>query len=210
MTRPSNAKRVVVVEGETDRHFVSHFLDANGLKLNVEVTKRVGTLLKDIGPRLKGEPERIGFVFDANGNPDDRWGEVRSKIVDVVSELEKHIPKKPSSGEVWATNLGSFVGMWMMPDNKSAGELEDLIFKMIDDGDCWKHAREYVEKLPAKERRFPKNKTKKAMVHAWLAVQKKPGGPPGAVIKKAMDDGYINTNTPEAQSFRDWLQRLAR
>lgn len=236
MASPSNAPRVIAVEGKTDMHVVLPMLKAGDPRFaDCKVEQNSGALvvqlpgdkdrhlaiceegnIENLSKRIKTRLqvsglERIGFVFDANSNPDNRWKQIRGRVLDVLPDLETSIPEKPSFGGVWVAKSNPAVGMWMMPDNKNKGAIEEFLVPMIDSKDhCWKQAQNYVEEVSKKRKDFPKRmifperKTMKAKIHAWLAVQENPGSPPGTAIRS----GYFNPDTPETQSFRDWLKNL--
>ena len=47
------------------------------------------------------------------------------------------------------------VGVWLMPDNESAGELEDFVARMIPGDDpVWPLSESYIEGIPLVDRKF--------------------------------------------------------
>ena len=67
------------------------------------------------------------------------------------------------------------VGVWLMPDNGSTGELEDFVIRMIKDHDpVWPLAQAYIDNIPGDDRKFSSAKSDKAKLYAWLATRKKP------------------------------------
>ena len=76
----------------------------------------------------------VGIVLDANDNVAARWQSLKD------SKLEENniaLPDKPES--FWHDHRRNSptrrprIGIWLMPDNQSTGELEDFIVKMIPD-----------------------------------------------------------------------------
>lgn len=216
MIPPSSDKRVIVVEGKTDFHVVSNLLKKDNLQLQVysedgsDGEKGIELLLKKIPMRLESELECIGFVFDANGNPVNRWKQVRNQILKSHPKAEKMkldrcIPEMPVSKGICVSDYKPVVGMWMMPNNKDEGTIEKFLSYMIHPEDlCWKYAQKYIENVPETERKFHNKYVTKANIHAWLAVQKEPGNPPGTAIAA----GYLNIEEPKVQPFREWLGKL--
>ena len=236
MVAPLEEPCVIVVEGKTDQHVVLHLLggsDPRFADYKVDEQERslilrrsesvdgeiaiceegsVQELCGSIEWRLKASGlRRIGFVFDANDNPNARWERVRNEILKVLPDLKRVIPAKPTSEGVWNSKNGLAVGMWMMPDNKSKGAVEDFLVRMIPDGDyCWGQARNYVGEVGKKRKTlrprkiFASKDARKAEIHAWLAVQENPGSPPGLGIGA----GYFKSNIAEVQLFQDWLVKL--
>ena len=67
------------------------------------------------------------------------------------------------------------VGIWLMPDNQSLGELEDFVAQMIPDNDpVWPLSQDYISRIPEEHREFAENKTSTAEVYAWLATREDP------------------------------------
>ena len=67
------------------------------------------------------------------------------------------------------------VGVWLMPDNESPGELEDFVAQMIPDGDpVWPLSQDYIDGIPVSDRKFTAGKTLRAKIHAWLAAREDP------------------------------------
>ncbi len=91
-----------------------------------------------------------------------------------------------------------------MPDNRSAGELEDFIVTMIPQGDtAWLCADKYIQCIPVDQRKFKEGKLLRAQVHSWLATREIPGRA-GAAI----GTGDLQTDGPLAQRFAGWLGKL--
>ena len=225
----TNNKCVIVVEGKTDMHVVLHLLNKinpgndpyknkaaqnqivvklpGGEDLQIELFEAgdIDLLQKVIGVKMKeSDLSCIGFVFDADSDPQGRWYQIRNKILEVRNELEKNIPPTPISKGVCAKSHEHeiVVGMWMMPNNKDRGAIENFLSYMIPKNDLWTHAQKYVGEVP--RRLFKKQYTMRAKVHAWLAVQKEPGKPPGTAIKAK----FLNACAPEAKLFQNWLKKL--
>lgn len=168
---------------------------------------------------MKPKLECVGFVFDANGDPRRNWQRVRNRILRVYEELQD-IPspelreifcETPVPGGIWVRDCVPKVGMWMMPNNKDTGAIEEFLAYMIRQEDhCWEHTQKYVKTIFQEGIRFPKRKVlkekniPKANIHAWLAVQEEPGKPPGTAIKT----GYFDTENLRVQAFRQWLGNL--
>ena len=147
----------------------------------------------------------VGFVVDADDEPEEHWRQVVNEIANANSSIQL-----PSSSDPNGTiipedpDIGSpRIGIWVMPDNKSAGELEDFAAQMIPNGDSvWPRAQAYINDIPT-PRKFEANKVTKAEVHAWLAARRFPG-----LIGLAVREGDLDTNAPISQTFLTWLSRL--
>ena len=79
-----------------------------------------------------------------------------------------HYPEHPDIGS-------PRIGIWVMPDNQSVGELEDFVAQMIPDHDLvWPRSQTYIVDIPPPARKFADNKINKSQVHAWLAARSFP------------------------------------
>jgi hypothetical protein len=97
------------------------------------------------------------------------------------------------------------VGIWLMPDNKIPGMLEDFVSFLLPPGDLlWPVAEDILQKVVEQDCRFRPTYRIEAKIHTWLAWQKEPGKPLGQAITAT----YFNANAPHAQELIDWIRRL--
>lgn len=202
--------KILFVEGQDDKHVVRHLRDRNLPALSFEIENKcgVGELLEAVGPEIKA-PGRVavGFLLDANdepimdakGKPAGRWRAVSDRLCDAGIRA----PRAPSrSGTIMKGPPR--VGVWLMPDNRSAGELEDFVQKMIPKGDpAWEPARRYIRAIPEEARKFLPKKQSRAELHAWLATRENPG-----LMGAAIGRGDLETGGPLCSSFLEWLKTL--
>ncbi len=93
-----------------------------------------------------------------------------------------------------------------MPDNTSAGELEDFVAQMIPTEDpVWPLSKRYIEGIPKADRKFKEHKTRRAQIHAWLAAREDP-----RQIGLAIRTGDLNIDGSLCQKFTTWLTNLFR
>ena len=91
-----------------------------------------------------------------------------------------------------------------MPNNRSAGELEDFVQKMIPKNDpAWAPARRYIRAIPEEARKFRPKKQSRAELHAWLATRENPG-----LMGSAIRRGDLKTDGPLCTAFLEWLKIL--
>lgn len=200
--------KALLVEGATDRHVVLNILARSSPQISAFVTFDQGNidrLLDSIYMEVtNGERTAVGIMPDANDHPGDRWESVKGRLrkagVDPPPDLPRDgvvIDGAPSEGL-------PRVGVWMMPDNQSPGELEDFLKGMLPPDDpVWPLAQEYIDGIPPEHREFQEGKRLRAQIHAWLAAREDPR-PPGQAIG-AHDlaiDGLLCVR------FTDWLRRL--
>ncbi len=204
MPRDVDPKRILLVEGSNDEHVVKHIWksrhgDSTPFKI---IDKRgIDNLLASIYLEFSAyDREIIGILIDANDDPDGRWKELSSQL---ENHLKFQVPMKPE-------RLGTIiddqprVGVWMMPNNDSSGELENFIHTLIPDEDpIWPRSCDYIDEIPPIDRRFSPHKKLRAQIHAWLATRKRPR-PMGTAIGY----GDLDVHQSSANEFYEWLRRL--
>lgn len=210
LARKRDHPRIILVEGPDDRHVVSHIIRRSIPEINldhedIQIYDKEGyTGVRDsidLEVDVSGR-EVLGILVDANANPTGRWQSVTSMLKKSNAEL----PGLPISPEAGGTIISTKpkVGIWLMPDNISAGALEDFVAAMIPDDDrVWPRAIRYIDEIPVEERPF-KDKVQKAKVHAWLATREDPGRFMGQAIRSK----DLNVEVEHCQTFTRWLRRL--
>ncbi len=89
-----------------------------------------------------------------------------------------------------------------MPDNHSAGELENFVIQMVPaDDPVWPLSQRYIDEIPNPP--FAASKTVRAQLYAWLAAREDPRQMGLAIRARDLDvDGDL------CQRFVAWLTRL--
>ena len=118
-------EQILLVEGEDDEHVVEHlYRKVHGAEPPFEIVNKMGysKLLKGLPLDLKRSGLRtLGILADANDDLETRWRE----LVAAAEEEDVRLPDEPSpSGTLVEGDIR--VGVWLMPNNVSTGELEDL------------------------------------------------------------------------------------
>ncbi len=206
----------VHVEGIDDVHTIKHLLRHHAIAVSVgeALPGGVPTIVPagDVGRLLDGITASVrasafasvGFVLDADAPLIDRWRSVRDRLarVDVAAP-----ETPPPEGFVGASGrYKSTVGVWLMPDNRRDGTLEDFLRMLIDEGDA---LIDYANRTAtyAREKkgaRFPAVQHDKAVIHTWLAWQKTPGLPYGSAVAAH----FFRHDSPAALAFVAWFKRL--
>lgn len=202
----------LVVEGSSDKHVVRHIwfrqsrLAPDITQLPFVIAEKEGKprLLEDI--RIEATtPNRlaVGFIVDADVNAIDTWQSVRNRLgtanIRAPSALDQ-------SGVVIepATEFDPRIGIWIMPDNSSPGELEDFVAEMVPGNDTvWPKSKSYILNITESERRFSEKKTTRAIVHAWLAAREDP-----RQMGTAIRSSDLEITGELCQRFVGWLERL--
>lgn len=204
-SRPSEpAAKVLLVEGKDDKHVVRHIQNRLGLNIAFSVLKKGGddSLRKSIPIEMKASGRQcLGILVDADTSVEDKWRSVSGAL----SKSGLHTPVPHALDPLGTVIAGQpRVGVWIMPDNQNAGQLEDFIAEMIPAGDpVWPLAQQYINGIPADARKFRDRKILKAQLHAWLAAREEPR-PMGSAIRT----GELQVNAPLCQTFANWLVRL--
>ncbi|MCY4264304.1 MAG: hypothetical protein OXE78_05565, partial [Gammaproteobacteria bacterium] len=137
--------------------------------------------------------------LDSDEQPNAHWEDVK----DQLSQAGVRPPAELNPNGCIFHNDPT-IGVWIMPNNKSVGELENFVLEMVpEDDSIWPVSVEYINNIPEKERKFRAEKTDKAKLHAWLSTRKEPGRM-GAAIG-AEDLGVSNQLST---SFLNWLEKL--
>ncbi|MCE2558150.1 MAG: hypothetical protein J4F98_05890 [Acidobacteria bacterium] len=196
-------EQILLVEGEDDEHVVEHlYRKVHGAEPPFEIVNKMGysKLLKGLPLDLKRSGLRtLGILADANDDLETRWRE----LVAAAEEEDVRLPDEPSpSGTLVEGDIR--VGVWLMPNNVSTGELEDFARELVPCADrVWPLAEKYIAGIPEADRKFSAGKTSKANLYAWLASRKHPQR-----IGAAIGAGDLEVGTPLAKQFTQWLNDL--
>ena len=128
------------MEGETDKRVIPYLMEENGVAwprppnhpVDIEAYGSVDNILKpgvieaEIGA---SGLEALGVVVDANGDA-ARWKRVSTWCGSEFSELPDRIP---AEGLEVVHSRGPRFGVWIMPDNRFTGMLEDFLVQLIPD-----------------------------------------------------------------------------
>ena len=188
----ANPKKVLLVEGESDKGFFEQICKLLALDTEIRVAspkdleggrnskQGVFNLLPTLLPFLLIEDglTHIAIIVDADYLALNGLG--FQKTIDRVSDIVKPFgfnwDQNAASGIIYkhSDGLADF-GLWIMPDNQNEGMLEDLIKACVDQSEqaLFKQAQSVVNNIP--HPKFPSHLTSKAEVATWLALQKQPG-----------------------------------
>ncbi len=194
--------RVLLVEGQDDKHIVLQLCERHQSTRSFFIDDKgnIDQVLESIALEIKA-PDRqaVGILVDANDDRTRRWAAVQNRLrrAGITS------PQSPDpDGTIIQANPR--IGIWLMPDNTSAGELEDFVAKMIPDNDpVWPLSQSYIDGIPSRDRKFIAKKRSRAQVYAWLATRKDPRQMGTAIKARDLEvDGALS------QKFVAWLNNL--
>lgn len=197
-------ENLLIVEGSDDLHVLRHLRarQSSPPSFCIEDKGSDIALLDSIAPETRVEDRRaLGIMIDANDSLSSRWDAVSDRLRNEGIQP----PFEPeSNGTIIATPEKPKVGIWLMPDNQSPGELEDFIAQMIPTNDrIWPMSTRYVDGIPIQDRKFKEGKVLKARIHAWLAVRAEP-----RPMGRAITTRDLNIEGDLCQRFVDWITRL--
>lgn len=200
--------KILLVEGRDDREVIYQFCNYHGIDnrswFRVDAKDGIESLLQDLRIRPRAEVTALGAVVDADADPAARW----QQLIEVLSPLGYALPAEPQEGGTILpapSPVRPRLGLWLMPDNRAAGMLEDFLLRLADEGDALiERAQAVVDGIPASERRFVDPHRSKAVVHTWLVWQEQPGTSLGL----AMTRRYLEPSREPALAFRTWLLEL--
>ena len=209
------------VEGRDDVHVVKRLLLRHRIDCPLERDSRPPRDFAPNVPEIRGARDRnavldsiepavrvsngrsVGFLLDSDDEPRNRWRAVCDRLRVFELDLPDEIPTEGFVDDV--AEFQARVGVWLMPDNRREGALEQLLVDLVDDEDA---LFPIAERSTAEARRngaeFPAADHRKAVLHAWLAWQKAPGLPYGTAIKAQ----FFRDDSPAALAFVDWYRRL--
>ena len=201
---PRIPESILVVEGPDDREVIFQLCNAYGLDnrslFSVEARDGVDELLRRAA--IVTSAPTVGYVLDADGDPAARWFALRQKLLPNYPDL----PEAPvPGGLIIARHVGgpSRLGVWLMPDNRLPGMMEDFLLTLAPPDDVLvPAAKQALTTLP--ERRFSEAHHTKALLATWLAWQEEPGARPGLAITRHI----LRPDHPEAARFISWLKEL--
>ena len=201
-------RHLLYVEGSDDEHAIRHLLIRRGFDPqdlpcfeNLEGKQRVLEAI-DIAVGV-GTGKSLGFVMDANDSPQDTWRAVTARLKKVGVQVPKEIPEGGFVGE--SKDYGARVGVWLMPDNRKTGALEDFLRDLIEEADpLFIHAKDSAREAKQHGARYSERDYLKAVLHTWLAWQEEPGYPYGKAIKAR----YFGANSATGKRFINWFRNV--
>lgn len=213
-------KQHMLVEGN-DLHVVLQVCVQNGLKMPVGFANKEdfekNFALKSNRGRALGKPELLALMGDALQSPDlQRLGIVldadksaSSTWQSVCAVLQKYGYATPPAPNVEGTIIEApnpdlpKIGIWIMPDNESPGEIEDFFLQLIENEDYRLiHAQKSVgELIEQKPELLKESNRSKAVAHTWLAWQDEPGRSMGVALKSS----WAKSEHPLATRLAQWF-----
>ena len=197
-------RRVLLVEGPDDQHVMWNVCAQHALPETFVV--QVAGNDREVLKLLRSEPkasdlERFAAILDADTDLERRWREASGAL---VTAGYVDVPERPAPGGtiVHGPDLPP-TGIWLMPDNRLPGILEDFLAFLVPAGDALLPLVDvFLDGIPEPARRFAAKDRPKARLHTWLAAQEQPGKPLGLAIKAR----YLDAQAVAVAPFLSWLR----
>ena len=204
-------KSILLVEGKDDQHVIWSLLEHYQVPevFVVNDCDGIENLLREVTLRLTTPTmyKKIGVVMDADVNIKGRYDTFRSLLESTGMYDFSQITLSETGTLIKPLDVNYPVfGLWLMPNNRSNGMLEDFVMTLADEKDVLMSESEAV--LSSLEQRSLNRYTpahrSKAKIHTYLAWQEEPGKPMGQAITAKV----LHAETESAKVFVDWIIRL--
>ncbi len=205
MSLPDFPPTAMLVEGNDDFNVVWRIAEIRSIpQFHIYEAGGIDNLLAriDLQSRVPGR-RALGILVDANDNPTARWQAISHRLAPLGITLPQ--TPDPAGTIIPAQNDLPRIGVWLWPDNRNPGELEDFIISLIPENDpIWPLSENYINTILTRHlNKFTPGKKSRAQVHAWLAVREDPRR-----MGQAIQYGDLNPTAPPFAAFATWLTRL--
>lgn len=219
----SDAKNVLLVEGVNDKAFFERLCKAHKLNVKIQVSNPIDhggfnskqgviNTLDRLLPLLEDDDyvtKKVAIILDADITGENRGG-FKETIAQVKEKASKYdyqeTHKYLNNGvEVPHKDKGmNALGVWIMPDNKSDGTIENWIKAKILDSEkpLFDHACHVIKSLP--NVKFSESSIVKAEIATWLAWQNQPGRTIGYALKEGEE--LLDVNHESFKALIEWLK----
>lgn len=225
--------RLLYVEGEEDQQFFASVFRKIGMDDMADLTERhrkihcnpsgkgnainsFGSVLAQLTP---ASDARIGLVVDADRHAANSGNGFAASLGAINTKLRSHsfedLARSLSTTSGFFTQAADKptvqVGVWVMPDNRSDGDLEHFAGSVVsaDEAACFQYAASRAKEVGENKHGGPAFKFKahhlsKAEVGTWLAWSDPPRKSLGAAVSKE----WLNIAHPQFQNLINWLKKL--
>lgn len=205
-------RNILLVEGQDEFHVISSLCKRRNYPKTFEIEdcksrEKAIDLLEVYFKEEATRTRSVGIVIDAETNNEATWQKIKSRIE--KSERYDYIPATlPTNGLILQPNRKIYpqVGVWIMPNNNTAGMLEDFVALLADKDDAlMNEVEQTLTSLEKKEiNKYKHVHRAKAKIHTFLAWNDEPGYPMGLAITAKV----LNGDAKEADLFMEWIARL--
>ena len=190
---------IILVEGKDDEQFLEGLLRKIEIK-NYQIIQLSGknNLSKSLPTIVKAsgfdKVKNIAIVLDADDSPYNTF----KSVLSALKKANLPLPGKP--GEITGGEQIN-VGVFLFPDCKNPGILEDLIIKSFEKDilNCIKEYINCVKKLD-----FNPKKEAKSIVYSYIAIQHEPSRDFEVSVKRK----HINLEASAFDEIKEFLKRI--
>ena len=201
----------LLVEGNEDVHVIKALWGSYNLPIVFDIIdcKSITKVLANLRIRLTApqENQKIGVVVDADEDSSARWDAIKGRLAETGKYDCKQIQLQ-GEGTILKSVDSEYpsIGVWIMPDNRLPGMLEDFVATLAEPEDALMTKSEKVLDEIETEGigRYKPVHRAKAKIHTFLAWQDEPGRPMGQSITARV----LKAGNPSGQLFVEWLKRL--
>lgn len=205
----------LLVEGREEQRVIPQLIEKNGIAwgdskdswiVKIDEFDGVEKLLKPgvIEAELKSSGlSHLGILVDADEVLANRWTAIRDRCSKAFPNLPKTFP---DTGIIVENDVGLRLGVWIMPDNKTAGMLETFLGFLVPNTQDRLFVAAQESARNARELGAPyiDAHASKANIYTWLAWQ----DPPGRQLHQAVLQEILSPRSPHAQPFVSWFRQL--
>lgn len=229
--KKNSSPNILLVEGVNDQAFFEKLCKVLDLNVDVEIGTPLDYLSAQQGgfnskqgvlnsldiflPLLEDEEsyiKKLALVLDADITGNNNGGfiatitQIKAKT-GVFGYSNRHVYINDGGIEIPHSDSGmSSLGVWIMPNNKDDGTIENWIKDKIIDSEkpLLEHACKIVSELPTTK--FSPTSVVKAEIATWLAWQNQPGRTISYALKK--NEELLNIQDVGFKNLIEWLKQF--
>ena len=192
-------RRLLLVEGRDDKEFLRRLcdhIDVAGVQIESHGGRdNLRRRIKGLQTRPRFEDLRdLGIIRDADENADNAFQSVRGALLNAGLS-------SPDGPGVFTGGIPR-VSVLIMPPERPSGCLETLLWETVKERAGTECVGEFIGCADIPD---TGNRSVKAKVHAYIAMQKMPG----LKIGEATGAGYFNLDHPSLNTLKDYLRSLS-
>ncbi len=207
---------LILVEGKSEVNVLPELCRLCGIDTtNFEIKKEnsLSELKKALKTHLKSTNtlRKLWVIIDADVNFDAAWQSIKDILLRSGKySFDMHTPLPEDGFVVKPDDKADLtIGVWIMPNNKDVGMLEDFMMKLIPETDALLPiADSIVEEIDSKRHAhsgiFKVVHKSKAKIHTWLSWHDAPGESLSVAVQKRL----FATDKVLCSNFIKWLNTI--
>jgi hypothetical protein len=196
----------LLVEGNDDQHVIWALCERFRVPENFDVIdcEGIDNIYEQLPVRFKQSAiDSLGIIIDADVDLQMRWDSLAALLIKQGYSTPTAFPQ---DGFISKNAENKRIGVWIMPDNKLNGMLEDFIAFLVPQHDeLLPIVYDSLKDIEIKRlNKYSLKHKSKAAIHTWLAWQDDPGTPLGLAITKR----YLTSDQKICLQFINWISQL--